>query len=165
MKLEEAKKAKFGNCFDKWKEKIITLAQTKSIRDLSSKGRLSLLTSEDHRRVMEENECIGEHAHHLAVTSIAQYAQGPSCHYESFDSMQRRLKEPDIVLSDVKDDDMKLFVKIMNRELTNNGYCCHFWHEVIRCKNIKMHYGIGREECRFSVTENVVEFEWPQPSV
>ena len=54
----------------------------------------------------------------------------------------------------------KMFISMTEADLKNNGYCCSFREEKIRCKNIKLHYGIGKEECRFNVTEHVVEFDW-----
>lgn len=157
-KLEEAKKSKLGSDFEKWQQQIITCAQNKSLQNLTSTSKVSLLSQEDHEKVMECGDCIGPHAHNLVVSKPA--TQGVVHHQETFDYVQRRFRETDLVVCILSNADMKMFISITEADLKNNGYCVSFREEKIRCKNVKLHYGIGKEECRFNVTEHVVEFEW-----
>ena len=159
IKLEKAKKAQFGDHFDEWKETIIACAQNRSIEKLSSTVKLGLLTNDDHTRLTKERRCIGEHDHCLVVRTPDAGSRG-----ERYECVQKRLNEPDLILSDVTAEDMKVFSRILERELENAGYRCRLWQEVIRCKNFKKYYNIGKEECDFCITEYVVEFQWPQPT-
>jgi len=157
-KLENARKSKLGNDFVKWQQDIITHAQEKSLKNLTSTSKVSLLSLEDHKKIMECGDCVGPHAHNLVVSKPAK--QGLIHHQETFDYVQRRFKETDLVVCILNNAEMKLFVSITEADLKNSGYRCTFREEKIRCKNIKLHYGIGKEECSFNVTEHVVEFQW-----
>ena len=157
-KLEEARKSKLGSDFEKWQQQIITCAQSKSLQNLVSTSKVSLLSLEDHKKIMECGDCVGPHAHNLVVSKPAK--QGLIHHQETYDYVQRRFKETDLVVCLLTNAEMKMFMSITEADLKNNGYCCTFREEKIRCKNVKLHYGIGKEECRFNVTEHVVEFEW-----
>jgi len=157
-KLEDARKSKLGSDFEKWQQQIITCAQTKSLQNLQSTSKVSLLSVEDHQKIMECRDCVGPHAHNLVVSKPAK--QGVIHHQETFDYVQRRFKETDLVVCILTNAEMKMFINMTEADLKNSGYCCSFREEKIRCKNIKLHYGIGKEECRFNVTEHVVEFEW-----
>lgn len=159
-KLEEARKLKLGNNFNKWKHAIIAKAQEKSLKSFSSTGRVTILSAEDHKKVLNYPECLGNHDHSLLVCKPCK--QGHSTHHqESFDYIKSRLQSPEVVLSDIPSSDVKPFLQTVERELTRDGYSCRFWDEVIRCKNHRLIYGIGREECRLSLIEHVIEFEWP----
>ena len=157
-KLENARKMKLGNDLSKWQQDIIAQAQKKSLQNLASTSKVSLLSLEDHKKIKECGECVGPHAHNLVVSKSAK--QGLVHHQETFEYVQRRFKETDLVVCFLNNTEMKLFVGITEADLKNNGYCCTFREEKIRCKNFKVHYGIGKEECRFNVTEHIVEFEW-----
>jgi len=157
-KLEDARKSKLGSDFEKWQQQIITCAQSKSLQNLTSTSKVSLLSLEDHKKIMECGDCVGPHAHNLVVSKPAK--QGVIHHQETFDYVQRRFKETDLVICILTNAEMKMFISMTEADLKNSGYCCSFREEKIRCKNIKLHYGIGKEECRFNVTEHVVEFEW-----
>lgn len=157
-KLENARRLKLGRDFSKWQQTIITHAQEKSLQNLTSTSKVSLLSLEDHRKIMECGDCVGPHAHNLVVSKSAK--QGLVHHQETFDYVQRRFKETYLVVCILNNTEMKLFISITEADLKNSGYRCTFREEKIRCKNIKLHYGIGKEECRFNVTEHVVEFEW-----
>lgn len=157
-KLEDARKSKLGRDFEKWQQQIITCAQSKSLQNLTSSSKVSLLSLEDHKKIMECGDCVGPHAHNLVVSKPAK--QGMIHHQETFDYVQRRFKETDLVICILTNAEMKMFISMTEADLKNSGYCCSFREEKIRCKNIKLHYGIGKEECRFNVTEHVVEFEW-----
>lgn len=158
QKLEHARKSKLGSDFEKWQQQIITCAQSKSLENLTSTSKVSLLSLEDHKKIMECGDCVGPHAHNLVVSKPAK--QGVIHHQETFDYVQRRFKETDLVICILTNAEMKMFISMTETDLKNNGYCCSFREEKIRCKNIKLHYGIGKEECRFNVTEHVVEFDW-----
>ena len=121
-------------------------------------SKVSLLSLEDNKKIKKCGECVGPHAHNLVVSKSAK--QGLVHHQETFEYVQRRFKETDLVVCFLNNTEMKLFVGITEADLKNNGYCCTFREEKIRCKNFKVHYGIGKEECRFNVTEHIVEFEW-----
>lgn len=66
----------------------------------------------------------------------------------------------DLVICILMNVEMKMFISMMEIDLKNSGYCCSFCEEKICCKNIKLYYGIGKEECCFNVIEYVVEFDW-----
>lgn len=157
-KLENARKLKLGTDFEKWQQAIITQAQEKSLRNLTSTSKVSLLSMEDHEKIIDCGDCVGPHPHNLVVSRPVE--QGLVHHQETFDYLQRRFKETDLVVCVLNNAEMKLFVSMTEADLKNNGYRCTFLAEKIRCKNIKLHYGIGKEECRFHLTEHVVEFEW-----
>ena len=149
---------KLGNDFSKWQQDIIAQAQKNSLQNLASTSKVSLLSLEDHKKIKEYGECVGPHAHNLVVSKSAK--QGLVHHQETFEYVQRRFKETDLVVCFLNNTEMKLFVGITEADLKKSGYCCTFREEKIRCKNFKVHYGIGKEECRFNVTEHIVEFEW-----
>ena len=157
-KLENARKMRLGRDFPKWQQDIISHAQEKSLQNLTSTSKVSLLSMEDHQKIMECGDCVGPHAHNLVVSKPAK--QGLVHHQETFDYVQRRFKETDLVICSLNNVEMKLFISITEADLKNKGYSCTFREEKIRCKNVKLHYGIGKEECRFNVTEHVVEFMW-----
>ena len=159
-KLEEARKSKLGNNFDKWKNVIIAQAQEKSLKHFSSTSKVTILSSEDHKKILHYPECLGNHDHSLVVCKPGK--QGHNTHHqESFDYIKSRLQTPDIVLSDISNSETKSFLQTIERELTRDGYTSRSWDEVIRCKNNRLIYGIGREECRLSLVEHIIEFEWP----
>lgn len=157
-KLDDARKLSLGSEFEKWKQTIITRAQEKSLQSLTSTSKVSLLSLEDHKKILECGDCVGPHAHNLVVTKPAK--QGLVHHQETFEYVQRRFKDTNLVICSLDNTQMKLFISITEADLKNCEYRCTFHDERIRCKNLKLHYGIGKQECNFCVTEYVVEFEW-----
>lgn len=157
-KLEIARKLSLGSDFEKWQQAIITHAQEKSLQNLMSSSKVSLLSLEDHKKIMESSACVGPHAHSLVVTKPGK--QGLVHHQETFEYLQRRFKDKNLVICTLDNSQMKLFINITEADLKNSEYRCSFRDERIRCKNVKVHYGIGKEECNFCVTEYIVDFEW-----
>ena len=158
LKLENAKKSKLGIELERSQAALITHAQNKSLLSLSATSKVSLLSQEDHKKIVECGDCVGPHAHNLVVAK--PFKQGVVHHQETVDNVQRRLKNTELVICNLTNAQMKLFIDITESDLRENGYHCEFRVETIRCKNVKLHYGIGKEECTFHVTENVVEFQW-----
>ena len=162
LKLQEAKKLKLGSFVNEWKNTLISCAQAKSLQELSSAGRVNFLTEQEHAKIIDSQECLAAHGHHLVITSPCRDTDGFNVHQESCTYVFNRLKDPDIIITDIPTANMDLFLEIMKRELKNEGYVCDMWVENIKCKNYKLNYGIGRDECKFSIKEYYVEFEWPE---
>lgn len=157
-KLEDARKLSLGSEFEKWQQAIITHAQEKSLQSLVSTSKVSLLSLEDHKKILECDDCVGQHDHNLVVTKPGK--QGLVHHQETFEYVQRRFKDTSLVICSLDNTQMKLFVSITEADLKNSQYQCTFHDERIRCKNVRLIYGLGKQECKFCVTEYVVEFEW-----
>ncbi|XP_022801125.1 BTB/POZ domain-containing protein KCTD5-like isoform X1 [Stylophora pistillata] len=158
-KLEEAKKSKLGCDFEKWQQQILICAQNKSLENLTSSSKVSLLSQEDHKKIMECGDCVGPHAHSLIVSNPAKRA-GSAQIRDTLENVQRRVKETEPVVCPLKDAEMKTFVAMTMFDLMNKGYAVSLCEETIQCKNTNVYYGIGREECHLNITEHVIEFEW-----
>lgn len=157
-KLEDARKLSLGSEFEKWQQAIITHAQEKSLQSLVSTSKVSLLSLEDHKKILECDDCVGQHDHNLVVTKPGK--QGLVHHQETFEYVQRRFKDTSLVICSLDNTQMKLFVSITEADLKNSQYQCTIHDERIRCKNVRPIYGLGKQECKFCVTEYVVKFEW-----
>ena len=95
-KLEEARKYKLGSDFEKWQQQIITCAQNKSLQNLTSTSKVSLLSQEDHKKIMGCGDCVGPHAHNLIVCKPAK--RGSVQIHDTFENVQRRVKETEPVV-------------------------------------------------------------------
>ena len=157
-KLEDARKLSLGSEFEKWQQTIITHAQEKSLQSLVSTSKVSLLSLEDHKKILECDDCVGQHDHNLVVSKPGK--EGLVHHQETFEYVQRRFKDTSLVICSLDNTQMRLFVSITEADLKNSQYQCTFHDERIRCKNVRPIYGLGKQECKFCVTEYVVEFEW-----
>ena len=157
-KLEDARKLSLGSEFEKWQQTIITHAQEKSLQSLVSTSKVSLLSLEDHKKILECDDCVGQHDHNLVVSKPGK--EGLVHHQETFEYVQRRFKDTSLVICSLDNTQMRLFVSITEADLKNSQYQCTFHNERIRCKNVRPIYGLGKQECKFCVTEYVVEFEW-----
>ena len=157
-KLEEARKYKLGSDFKKWQQQIITCAQNKSLQNLTSTSKVSLLSQEDHKKIMECEDCFGPHAHNLIVCKPAK--RGSAQIHDTFENVQRRVKETEPVVCPLKDAEMKAFVDMTLADLISKGYAVSLRETTIQCKNTKVYYGIGKEECQLNITEHMIEFEW-----
>ena len=157
-KLEEARKYKLGSDFEKWQQQIITCAQNKSLQNLTSTSKVSLLSQEDHKKIMECGDCVGPQAHNLIVCKPAK--RGSVQIHDTFENVQRRVKETEPVVCPLKDAEMKAFVDMTLADLISKGYAVSLREITIQCKNTKVYYGIGKEECQLNITEHVIEFEW-----
>lgn len=159
MKLDEAKKSKLGNSFVKWKEVVVSTAQLKSMKELTTSTRVNLLSKDDSDKLFDCSECIAQMNHSIVVSSSSKNSMQQQ---QSYEKLKQRLSSPD-VLVDISKENMELFVRLLKDELEKEGYSCKAWKEEIKCKNVRMFYGIAVEECGFCVSEYYMAFEWVLP--
>lgn len=158
LKLDEAKKSKFGNSFTKWKNTIVSKAQLKSLNNLSSSSKINIISLDDHNSILSRNDCLGEMEHSIAH-EIDKNSESKDQRFECY---KKWLHSADILI-DIPQKDMGVFVRTLREQLTQEGYSFKIWTRQLRCCNTNKIMNVCVEECDLKINEYIVEFEWIVP--
>lgn len=148
FRLQEIRKEKLEN-FETLKQTLIKKAQKKSEEGLTFQSTVNFITSSDKKKLEDPCECV-LNEHLLGISGV-------NSRQEMFKQTRQRLEEPDIVIADGPDFNVKLFTDIVEKELLEEGYHFKIWVEKIKCL-YKSNY--TRRECRFEIDEYIAEFKW-----
>ena len=141
----ETKKKNVEN-FESLKETLIQHAQSKCEKSLTLQARVNFITASDKEKLENPSECVINE--HLLSTSGRQ---------ETLEQTRTRLKLADMIIQDGSNFNAKLFIDIVENELSSEGYHCKIWVENFKCL-YKSHY--SGKDCRFEIDEYIAEFRW-----
>ena len=135
--------------FESLKETLIQHAQSKCEKSLTLQARVNFITASDKEKLENPCECvINEHL--LSTTGV-------NSRQETLEQTRTRLKMADMIIQDGSTFDAKLFIDIVENELSSEGYHCKIWVENFKCL-YKSHY--SGKDCSFEIDEYIAEFRW-----